>query len=150
MEPHGSVVKWDGPRLTVWDTTQGVFDRQQELARALGLPLSNVRVLSPYMGGGFGSKLETGKYTVIAALLARSTGRPVKLFLSREETFLCVGNRPANTMTLKAGAKRDGTLTALHLKNVGVVGAYPGWAGGGPTRWPTCIAAPTSASRRPA
>jgi xanthine dehydrogenase YagR molybdenum-binding subunit len=75
MEPHGSVAKWDGPRLTVWDTTQGVFDRQQELARALALPLTNVRVLSPYMGGGFGSKLVTGKYTVIAALLARATGR---------------------------------------------------------------------------
>lgn len=129
METHGSVVRWDGDRLTVWDTTQGVFGRQEEIARALGLPLTSVRVISHYMGGGFGSKLDTGKYTVIAALLARKTGRPVKLFLSREETFLCVGNRPSNTIWLKAGVKKDGTLTAFHVKNVGVVGAYPGWAG---------------------
>lgn len=129
MEVHGSVASWDGDRLTVWDSTQGVFDRQSELARYLRLPLASVRVVSHYMGGGFGSKLDTGKYTVIAALLARKTGRPVKLFLSREETFLCVGNRPSNTIWLKAGVKKDGTLTALHLKNVGVVGAYPGWAG---------------------
>lgn len=129
MEPHGSVASWDGDRLTVWDSTQGVFDRQAELARHLGLPMAKVRVVGHYMGGGFGSKLDTGKYTVIAALLARRTGRPVKLFLSREETFLCVGNRPANTIWLKAGARKDGTLTAFHLKNVGVVGAYPGGAG---------------------
>lgn len=129
METHGSVASWDGDRLTVWDSTQGVFDRQSELARILGLPMANVRVVGRYMGGGFGSKLYTGKYTVIAALLARRTGRPVKLFLSREETFLCVGNRPANTIWLKAGARKDGTLTAFHLKNTGVVGAYPAWAG---------------------
>ena len=67
------------------------------------------------MGGGFGSKLEAGKYTVIAALLARMTGRPVKLFLTREETFLAAGNRPPNTMTVKVGAKKDGTLTAIDV-----------------------------------
>lgn len=129
MEVHGSVVRWDGDRLTVWDTTQGVFARQSELARDLALPMANVRVVAPYVGGGFGSKLSTGKYTVIAALLARKTGRPVKLFLSRKETFLCVGNRPSNSIWLKAGAKPDGTLTAFHARNLGVVGAYPGWAG---------------------
>lgn len=131
MEVHGSIASWEGSKLTVWDTTQGVFQIQQILARVLGLPQSNVRVIGHYMGGGFGSKLELGKYTVIAALLAKTTARPVKLFLSREETFLCVGNRPSNTMTLKAGAKRDGTLTALQLANRGIVGAYPGWAGVG-------------------
>jgi xanthine dehydrogenase YagR molybdenum-binding subunit len=77
------------------------------------------------MGGGFGSKLEPGKYTMIAALLARKTGRPVRCFLSREETFLCVGNRPPNTLTLKAGVKKDGTLTALQLTGLGTSGAYP-------------------------
>ena len=82
------------------------------------------------MGGGFGSKLTLSKHTVIAALLARKTGRPVKLLLTREETFLCVGNRPANTMTLKAGAKKDGTITALELSSRGVVGAYASGAGG--------------------
>jgi xanthine dehydrogenase YagR molybdenum-binding subunit len=128
LEIHGSVVRWDGDRLNVWDTTQGVFARQRDLARLFGLPLGHVRVRSHYMGGGFGSKLETGKYTVIAALLARRTGRPVRLFLTREESFLCVGNRPAHTLTLKAGVRKDGTLTALSLKGAGAVGAYPSWA----------------------
>ena len=67
------------------------------VAQALGLPLSKVRVIGRYMGGGFGSKLRAGKYTVIAALLARATARPVKLVLSREETYLATGNRPPAT-----------------------------------------------------
>lgn len=125
MEAHGSVVRWDGNRLTVWDTTQGVFAVQGEVARALGLPLANVRVIGHYMGGGFGSKLEAGKYTVIAALLARATARPVKLFLPREDVFLATGNRPANLMTVKLGAAKDGTLTALEFSSLGSTGAYP-------------------------
>jgi CO/xanthine dehydrogenase Mo-binding subunit len=129
MEAHGSVARWEGDRLTVWDSTQGVFDVQQGLAGALKLPLSSVRVICQYMGGGFGSKIGNSKRAVIAALLARQTGRPVRLFLSREETFVAAGNRPYDTITLKAGVKKDGTLTALQLKNAGVVGAYPDSAG---------------------
>jgi xanthine dehydrogenase YagR molybdenum-binding subunit len=128
-EVHGAVARWEGDKLTVWDTMQGVFDNQQSLADALGLPLSSVRVICPYMGGGFGSKLELSKHTVIAALLARITARPVRLFLTREDSFLCVGNRPADIIRLKAGVKKDGTLTALEVINHGVVGAYPGGAG---------------------
>lgn len=127
MEVHGSVVQWDGDRLTVWDTTQGVFNRRIELAQIFKMPLSSIRVVSLYMGGGFGSKLEVGKYTVIAALFARMTNRPVKIFLSREETFLCAGNRPANRIWLKAGVKKDGTLTALEARFSGPAGAYPSW-----------------------
>ncbi len=128
-EVHGSLARWDGDHLTVWDTTQGVFDQQRSLAGVLRLPMSSVRVVSRYMGGGFGGKLELCKHTVIAALLARRTARPVKLFLSREETFVAVGNRPSDLITLKAGVKKDGTLTALKMVNKGVVGAYPGSAG---------------------
>ena len=131
MEVHGSVAHWEGNRLTVWDSTQGVFDIQRSLAQSLGLPQSSVRVISHYMGGGFGSKLELGKYTVIAALLARRTGKPVKCSLSREETFLCVGNRPANRIHVKAGVKKDGTLTALEASLTGVSGAYPDGATSG-------------------
>ncbi len=131
METHASVAQWDGNKLTVWDSTQGVFDVQKSLAQALNLPLSSVRVIGRYMGGGFGSKLELGKYTVIAALLAKMTGRPVKLCLSREESFLCTGNRPPNVMKLKAGVKKDGTLTALHMVNLGSGGAYPAGSGVG-------------------
>jgi xanthine dehydrogenase YagR molybdenum-binding subunit len=128
MEVHGSVVKWDGNRLTVWDTTQGVFEVQEAVAQSLKLPLANVRVIGHYMGGGFGSKLEAGKYTVVAALLAKTTARPVKLFLTREEEFLASGNRPANTMTVKVGAKKDGTLTAIEFSSIGSGGAYPNGA----------------------
>ncbi len=128
METFVSVARWDGDRLTVWDSTQGVFDRQTELAQALGLPLSAVRVICHYVGGGFGSKLSTGKYTVIAALLARRTGRPVKLALTREETFLSEGNRPANVIRLKGAVNRDGTLQALEGSFYGSVGAYPSGA----------------------
>ncbi len=125
MELHGCVAKWDGDRLTLWESTQGVYAVQARVAEVLGLPLSNVRVIGHYMGGGFGSKLQPGKYTIIAALLAKKTARPVKLFLTREETYLCVGNRPPCNMKLKAGVKKDGTLTALEFSCVGTGGAYP-------------------------
>jgi len=131
MEPHGSVAKWDGNRLTIWDTTQGVYSVQEGLARAMSLPLANVRVIGHYMGGGFGSKLEVGKYTVYAALMAKTTGRPVKIFMPREDCFLATGNRPGNKMTVKIGAKKDGTLTAIDYKSLGSPGAYPAGAGSG-------------------
>jgi xanthine dehydrogenase YagR molybdenum-binding subunit len=126
MEVHGSVAHWEGDRLTVWDTNQGAFPIQSALANSLKMPLSKVRIIAHYMGGAFGSKQELSKYTVIAAILAKKTGSPVKLFLTREETFLCVGNRPAHSMKLKAGVMKDGTLTALQLTGLGETGAYPG------------------------
>ncbi|MGD8395742.1 MAG: xanthine dehydrogenase family protein molybdopterin-binding subunit [Candidatus Eiseniibacteriota bacterium] len=128
LELHGCVARWDGDRLTLWESTQGVYRVQRFVAWMLGLSLADVRVIGHYVGGGFGSKLVAGKYTLIAALLARMAGRPVKLFLSREETFLCVGNRPPAHMRVKAGVKRDGTLTALEFSGLGASGAYP--AGG--------------------
>jgi xanthine dehydrogenase YagR molybdenum-binding subunit len=88
------------------------------------MQFSKVRVIGHYMGGGFGSKLSSGKYTVIAALLAKKTARPVKCVLTREETFLAVGNRPPSNMRLKAGVKRDGTLTAMQFWGTGTGGAY--------------------------
>jgi CO/xanthine dehydrogenase Mo-binding subunit len=128
MEPHGCVADWDGNSLTLWESTQGVYPVQNGVAQALGLPLSKVRVIGRYMGGGFGSKLRAGKYTVIAALLARVSARPVKLVLSREETYLATGNRPPAHMKLKAGVRKDGTLTALDFSCLASGGAYP--AGG--------------------
>ena len=128
MELHGCLAKWDGDRLTIWESTQGVYAVQARVAEVLGLPLSKVRVIGHYLGGGFGSKLQPGKYTIIAALLARISGRPVKMFMTREDTFLDAGNRPPSHMTLKAGVKKDGTLTALDFTCLGTGGAYP--AGG--------------------
>jgi CO/xanthine dehydrogenase Mo-binding subunit len=128
LEPHGCVARWDGDRLTVWESTQGVYAVQAKVAEVLDLPLSRVRVIGHYVGGAFGSKLRTDKYSIIAALLARRINRPVKLFLTREQTLLTMGNRPPATMTVKAGAKQDGTLTAIRFTGVGASGAYP--AGG--------------------
>jgi xanthine dehydrogenase YagR molybdenum-binding subunit len=130
MELHGAVARWDGNRLTVWESLQGVFSSQARLASVLGLPLANVTVSNPYMGGGFGSKLNTSKHTVVATLLAKRTARPVKLFLSREEEQLVTGNRPGVTMTLKAGVTKDGRLTALEFHGVTSGGAYPGGGAG--------------------
>ena len=75
LEAHGSVVKWDGDKITIWDSTQGVYDASMlSFARTMKMPYNNVRVICRYVGGAFGAKLEVGKYTVIAALLARKCG----------------------------------------------------------------------------
>jgi len=125
IETHGSVVKWDGDKITIWDSTQGVYDASMlEFARKMQMSYNDVRVICRYVGGAFGSKLEVGKYTVIAALLSRNVKRPVKLMISREEALLSVGNRPEARMKLKAGVKMDGTLTALKFENVSTPGAY--------------------------
>ncbi|MCS7198582.1 MAG: xanthine dehydrogenase family protein molybdopterin-binding subunit [Candidatus Bipolaricaulota bacterium] len=136
MEPHGSVALWEGDSLTVWDSTQHIFGVREGLARLLGLPLHRVRVIKKYMGGGFGSKNNLGKYTVIAALGAKMTGRPVKIVLDRHEENLATGNRPASVQHVKIGARRDGTLTALELKAIVTAGAYCLWPPslGGPAR----------------
>lgn len=131
METHGSVARWDGDLLTVWDSAQGVYAVRDGLAEALHLPLASVRVICKYVGGGFGSKLGLNKHTVIAAVLARETRCPVKLFLTREETMLAVGNRPPTRLTIKAGASKDGRLTALELSALGTGGAYPAGATSG-------------------
>lgn len=129
LETHCSVAQWSGDKLTVWDSSQAVHPVRESLALTLNLPVASVRVICLYSGGGFGSKLWLNKHTVLAALAARQLGHPVKITLDRSEEAHSMGNRPANVMTLKAGCKRDGTLTALWMKNIGSVGAYP--AGGG-------------------
>ncbi|MHB8909972.1 MAG: xanthine dehydrogenase family protein molybdopterin-binding subunit, partial [Syntrophales bacterium] len=131
LERHGCVAQWNREKLTVWASAQGVFRIQTQLADILGLPLSKVRVIGEFMGGGFGSKLAADKENVIAALLAKKTGRPVKLFLTREETYIAAGNRPPANMRLKAGVKKDGTLTALDFSGLGTGGAYPAGGTGG-------------------
>lgn len=116
-ETHGSVAAWDGDHLTVYDSTQYIHGVRDGLARALKIPAANVTVIKNYMGGGFGSKLGLGEYSVAAATLARQAGRPVKILLSRRDNAVCVGYRPSSLQTYKAGAKKDGTLTALSLLN---------------------------------
>jgi xanthine dehydrogenase YagR molybdenum-binding subunit len=125
-ETHGSVALWEGDHLVVYDSTQAVHGVRDGLARALRIPAANVTVIKNYMGGGFGSKLSLGEYTVAAARLARETGRPVKILLSRRDNAVCVGYRPSSFQTYKVGAKKDGTLTALSLLNTASGGIVPG------------------------
>ena len=117
LETHASIAWWKDDELTVWDSTQAVHNTRDQLARMLGIPTGKLRVICQYMGAGFGSKLGGNEHTVAAARLSQMTGRPVKVVLSRKENSLCVGNRPSTIITIKGGAKKDGTLTALHLKN---------------------------------
>jgi xanthine dehydrogenase YagR molybdenum-binding subunit len=116
-ETHGSVAAWEGDHLVVYDSTQNIHGVRDGLARTLKIPAANVTVIKNYMGGGFGSKLGLGDYTVAAANLARQAGRPVKVLLSRRDNALCVGYRPSSRQTYKVGAKKDGTLTAFSLLN---------------------------------
>jgi len=124
LESHGAVASWNGDELTVWESTQSIHRVQEDLAEIFNLPLNRVRVICEFMGGGFGSKQYTGKWSVIAALLARRTGRPVHLMLDRHADDLAAGNRAPTVQHLKIGARNDGTLTAIELKALIGIGAY--------------------------
>lgn len=124
FEPHGCTATWDGNRLTLWDSTQSVFEVREQVAKALKLPQHHVRVIKQYMGGGFGSKQIAWKHTVIAALLSKQAGRPVQLMLDREAENLAVGNRNATRQHVRIGARRDGTITAMSARIEQQVGAY--------------------------
>ncbi|PLW81026.1 xanthine dehydrogenase family protein molybdopterin-binding subunit [Kineobactrum sediminis] len=113
LEPHGCNAWWDGELLNLWVSTQSIFTVRNNVARKLGLPLNRVRVHSQHIGGGFGAKQVDWKPTVIAAILARRSNRPVKLMLDREAESLAAGNRNATRQQLKLGATRDGRLCAI-------------------------------------
>src|SRR6266508_6641755 len=99
--------------LVLYESTQGIFAVREEVAEKLGLPEDRVRVITQHMGAGFGAKQIGWKHSVIAALLAQRSGRPVQLMLDRESEKLASGNRNATRQCVRLGAKRDGTLTAI-------------------------------------
>lgn len=134
LETHGVVARWEGDELTVWASTQGIFSVREELAQALNLPASKVRVITEYMGGGFGAKFGARVEGVTAARLAKEAGAPVKLFLDRKEEHLATGNRPSSVQWIKAGATREGKLTALHLIVHGTGGTNGGTGTSGPLK----------------
>ncbi len=129
LEPHGAVAEWTGDFVTVWESTQGIFNTRADLAKAFGLPLSHVRVIKNYMGGGFGAKNGASHATYAAVALAKKLGRPVRCVLDREGEQTDAGNRPITTQRVTIGAKRDGTLTAITLDAHVALGAG-GWLGG--------------------
>ncbi|MCB1023048.1 MAG: xanthine dehydrogenase family protein molybdopterin-binding subunit [Acidobacteria bacterium] len=114
MAPHATTAVWDGDdRVTVYNESQIVNGAQFAVSSSFGLNLENVRIISPHIGGGFGSKGGTWGHTVLAAMAAKIVGRPVKLGLTRQMMFNSVGLRQRNVQNLKLGANKDGKLTAL-------------------------------------
>ena len=129
METHQTICRWEGDVLEVYTSTQYIWGIRDGIASTLGLPAEKVRVVCEYMGGGFGSKNAPGEYTYVAAELAKRTGRPVRCALTRREENLAAGNRNATIQRLVAGARADGTLTALSGEFVNAVG-WSGWTAG--------------------
>jgi xanthine dehydrogenase YagR molybdenum-binding subunit len=129
MEPHATIAVWDGPaKLTLYDATQGIFGDRERVAGLLGLKPDDVRVVSPFLGGGFGSKGPTWSHVVLAAMAARHVKRPVKLVLDRPQMFGPVGFRSRTRQTLTLGAKSDGTLTALRHDTVSQTSSFDEFA----------------------
>ena len=114
MEPHATLAAWDGDgALTLYDATQGSAPARRTIARVFGLEPERVRVVAPHVGGGFGSKGEVRPQAVLAAMAARTVGRPVKVAVTRQQMFDVTGYRTPIVQRLRLGAERDGTLTAI-------------------------------------
>ncbi|MGZ5846558.1 MAG: aldehyde oxidoreductase molybdenum-binding subunit PaoC [Ramlibacter sp.] len=120
MEPHASTAVWQGDKLTVWTSNQMVAWSVGDLAKTLGIPKENVRLMSPFVGGGFGGKLFVRADVVLAALGARAAGRPVKVALQRPLMPNNTTHRPATIQRIRLGASRDGKIMAI---------AHEGWSG---------------------
>jgi len=127
MEPHSSMAVWDGDVLTLYTSNQMIDWGRGDVARTLGVPKEKVRLVSPYIGGGFGGKLFVRAEAILAALGARAAKRPVKLALARPQMFNNTTHRPATIQRIRLGATKDGRLTAI---------AHEAWTGdlpgGGP------------------
>ena len=113
MEPQATTALWDGDRVTVWTSSQMVAWCHTDLARTLAIPKENVRVVSPYIGGGFGGKLFLRSDALLAALGARIAGRPVKVTLQRALVANNTTHRPATIQRIRIGAGRDGRIASI-------------------------------------
>jgi xanthine dehydrogenase YagR molybdenum-binding subunit len=123
MGLSATVARWEGDRLTVHDTTQDPMNTRRALAGVFDLPETDVRVLVPYLGGGFGAGLRAWPHVILTALAARVVGRPVKLVLTRPQMFTSVGHRPQTRQRVRLGATRDGRLVALDHESTSTIGA---------------------------
>jgi xanthine dehydrogenase YagR molybdenum-binding subunit len=129
LEPHGSVAKWDGDKLTVYASTQATFAFRQTIAQAVGVPVRDVTVITEHMGGGFGSKFGADAWDVFCAKAARATGRPCRYLLDRREEHVVAGNRPSSIQKCKFSVKRDGTLMGAEVEVWGTAGIAGSGAG---------------------
>jgi xanthine dehydrogenase YagR molybdenum-binding subunit len=134
LETHGVVADWKPDGLTVYASTQGTASVRDELAAIFKLKKSQVRIITDFMGGGFGAKFGAGNVGVIATHLSKKAGAPVRLMLDRKDEHLSTGNRPDSVQRLKIGARRDGQLTAIHLQAYGTAGTGTGAGTGGPAQ----------------
>jgi xanthine dehydrogenase YagR molybdenum-binding subunit len=139
METHGNTVSWTDEGVTAWSSTQGISSVRDGLAGGLKLNHSQVRVITDYMGGGFGAKFGAGVEGLLAARLSREAKAPVRLMLTRFDQALAVGNRPSSFQKIKLGAKADGKLHAFELESYGTAGIGAGSSsegGGGGAEFP--------------
>ena len=113
MEPHASIAAWDGDKLSLWTSNQMIAWAVGDMAETLLIPKERIHVMSPYIGGGFGSKLWVRSDAVLAALGARAAGRPVKVALTRPQIFNNTTHRPATIQRIRIGAGTDGRITAI-------------------------------------
>jgi xanthine dehydrogenase YagR molybdenum-binding subunit len=113
MEAHGLVAAWNGDHLTLYDSSQNIFAVQHTFAQMFGIPKENVRVLSPFVGGAFGSKGSVWPHVVIGVMAARVAGRPVKLVVTRKQLFFANGHRPETEQRVALGATPDGKLVSV-------------------------------------
>ncbi|OYU86146.1 MAG: xanthine dehydrogenase [Bradyrhizobiaceae bacterium PARB1] len=127
MEPHASIAAWEGDKLTLWTSNQMIAWGAGDVATTLGIDRKNVRLISPYVGGGFGGKLFLRSDAVLAALGAKAANRPVKLALTRPFIFNNTTHRPATIQRIRIGATREGKITAIAHESLS--GNLPG---GGP------------------
>ena len=127
MEPHATLAAWQGDQLLVHDATQGVSGARKSLAQKLGVPPEKIRVLSPYVGGGFGCKGSAWSHVVLAAMAAKQAGRPVRLVLDRTQMFGPVGYRPSTQQKVALGADRDGKLLAIKHDVLSSTSTFEDW-----------------------
>jgi len=125
LEPHAALAAWDqSGKLSFWGSKQSPYFTYRNMAKAFGTPLSRIRVVQPYIGGGFGGKNEMFGVDFCAALLAQKTGKPVKIVVSQEEVLYAFRQRHPTIIDMKTGLKKDGTLMALEANIVADGGAY--------------------------
>ncbi len=127
MEPHASIAAWKGDKLSLWTSNQMIAWGAGDVAKTLGIPRENVRLMSPFIGGGFGGKLFVRADAILAALGAKAAGRPVKVALTRPFMFNNTTHRPATIQRIRIGTDRAGKILAI---------GHEGWSGdlpgGGP------------------
>jgi xanthine dehydrogenase YagR molybdenum-binding subunit len=117
MEPHACIAHWHNGSMTVWEPSQWVSGAQVEIAEWMGIEREQVRIISPYVGGGFGSKPVPYTHVALACVASRELNRPVKVSLTRPQTFTGLGGRPATSQQLEMGATRDGKILSIILRS---------------------------------